>query len=202
MHDHPSSSIPGAVPRRFDVYLGATAALAPMLIALFMLTQAVTALRVDGDARFEVVLWLVEIEGVAAISFFVRPCIAHVRYAMNIGLDRGASYPAPAEDHPRQLAVRRVAWRLATAAAVAFWSATVAIEAASDTGALDLHGSNLFTVVEVTSAAATVGALVRLIGPGLTELDDVFRAACDYARRCMLPSQRRAQSPLRPERQF
>lgn len=172
-----------ASPRRYDIYFGLTALVSYTTIGIFAATQADPSLRVSGDLRFSIVLWLVIVGGMSAICWLARPHLVHVLFVFEIGrhLQPGIARNRP--DRPTQLALRRAIWKISGATSASTLALAVAIDIGVAAGSLNLHGQNLDIASEVVLSIACITGITRIVGPNLSEIDEVYQAARAHAER-------------------
>lgn len=179
MH-HSHEAMP--LPPRYDHALAAGAAIGYGALGGFILTQLDPALRVSATARFSIALWCLQIAGTATICWLLRPHVAHLAYAMRVGRAVSTLPDAPDIDPRAGIAARRWMWGTCGTLGCCFWTLAGAIDLGAATGKLNLHHGNLSLATMLLCQLGAVCEVVRLVGPALAEVDDVYRAARAHAR--------------------
>jgi hypothetical protein len=183
MHDthHRSHDAPPLSPRYYHS-LAAGAAVGNTSLIIFMLTQIDPALRVTTDARFTIVIWCMTLAWTAGICWLLHPHGAHLAYALRLGRAHGA-LPAPPDTEPRRgLPARRWVWAACGTTGACVWTLAAAVDIASGAGRVDLYHANLDLTTLLLCQFGAACEIVRILGPSLAAVDDVYRAARVYAR--------------------
>lgn len=172
-----------ASPRQYDIYFGVTALICYAAIGMFAAAQADRSLRVSGDLRFCIVLWLVIVGGTSAICWLARPHLVHVLFVFEIGRRLGAEISPYGPDRPEQLALRSAIWKTSGVVSACALTLATALDIGVAVGGLDLRGQNLDITSEVILSVACITAITRIIGPNLSEIDEVYQAARAHGER-------------------
>lgn len=168
---------PSSLPPRFDPALAAVAMLGYGGLVVFLATQLDPKLRVSGDARFQVVLWCIEMAAPAAVCWYLRPRLIHFAYAMRLG--RAAAHlpdAPPLQDVP-SIATRRCIWCCCGTVGTIAWTLAAGIDAGTFSGLLDVHGSGLMLSTLLLCNLGAVGQCVRILSPSLAAVDEVYQLA-------------------------
>lgn len=168
------------LPPRFDHALAAGAILGYGGLLVFIVTQLDSDLRVSADAQFNIVLWCIAISGPAAICWLLRPHIAHLAYAMRLGRALHMLPDAPPVNPRRSIAARRWMWGTCGTAGACVWTLAAAIDIGSATGLVNLHGLRLSMASLLLCQVGAVCEVVRIMGPSLAAVDDVYQLAHDH----------------------
>jgi hypothetical protein len=173
MYDHDTP-----LPPRYDTILVAAAILGYGGVAAFIATQIVPALRIGGDQRYAIAMWLLALSGPSTMCWVLRPRAIHLAYGMRVGRAL-ALLPGRPEVNPRwaALATRRWIWHTCGPIGLAAFAASGAIDIASAIGALDLRGPNLDVVTLLLCQMGCVCAVIRVLGPELAAVDDIYELA-------------------------
>lgn len=166
-----------------------------LAVGLFAASQADPALRMSGDMRYVVVLWLLIIGGSSAVCWLARPHLAHVQVVFEVGRRLPVDAAPKRPDRPAQLAVRRAIWRASGASAACAVTLAAAIDIGAATNKLNLHGQNLDIVSLVILSVAVIAGIKCIVGPDLSKIDEVYQAARAYAQRDKARAELERQEP-------
>lgn len=173
-----------ASPRQYDIYFAVSAVVCYLALSVFSATQADEALRVPADLRFCVIFWLLVLGGINAMCWMARPHLVHVMFVYEIGRNLRADVaPRLPDDRPTQMAVRRALWKTCAVLTACGFTLTAAIDIGVAVGKVNLHGQNLDIVTAVVLGISAVTAVTRMVGPNLSEIDEVYQAARSHADR-------------------
>jgi hypothetical protein len=172
---------PLALPPRYDPILRIVAATSYITTCGFLASQIYAPFRVPEDLRFAVIIWLLSIGDVAVVCWLLRPAVAHIAYAMRLGRANGTPPAMSSELAVPHFAGRRRVWGMCGTFAACCWTIAAAADGASAGGVLDLHRGALVMFTFVACQGGTVALVVRLAGPALLELNDVYELACRHA---------------------
>jgi len=166
-------------PSHYDRCLAAGAATGSGGLAVFIITQLVPAFRVSAEARFAIILWCGTISGPGALCSLLRPHVAHLGYAMRLGWTQLPE--APDIEPRRSVATRRRMWGIYGTLGCCLWTLAAAIDLGAFTGKLNLHHGNLDVTTMLLCQIGAVCVVVRIVGPALAAVDDVYCAARAHA---------------------
>lgn len=169
---------PLPLPPQYDAVLAAGAVLGYGGLAAFLLTQTDAGLRVGWEVTFGFLVWCLSISAPAAICWMARPQITHVTYAMRLALALDALPDAPHIVPPRaSFAARHWVWGSCGMIGACAWTLGAAMDVGAATGRLLLAAHALNAATMVLGQLGAVAISVRIMGPSLAAVDDIYRAA-------------------------
>ena len=180
MHQSHQPTDAAPLPPRYDAALAAGAIIGSCGLVTFIATQLDPGLRVSSDAQFDIVLWCLTIAIPSGTCWLLRPHIRHLAYAMRLGRAMRMLPDAPPVNPRRSIGARRWLWGSCGTIGACLWTLAAAIDLGAATGYLEIHGALLGIASLMLCQIGQACEVVRVMGPSLASVDDVYRVAHDF----------------------